>query len=495
MYCRYCGSELPGGARFCGSCGARVGDVAADGVKRISAQETSERGGLLTAFESGRARSRLRMTPLILLVLSLAITSAAAAAVYYAYTQIAQTMQDGVEVPFSDDGEIAFSEPLRSELLSQVDADGDGRIMRSEVRSIVSLDLSNPSIVDVSELSVFESLESLNLVGTGVSKADLSNMGSLVSVNAAGVPLEQLDVSGDVTLEHLECRDEVEVVGLADTQLAEKWLTTSYVCEGMPAAQIVQGRIGPYVKLSINFEYDSRGNMVKCGRGALYAYSAEDAAKSEITYEYDDAGNCVRSSDERNEKTIGARERQLGNDLARVLGSSENGIFTSENGNRYEVQDGKLVHIAYGTSGNGPEFSSWDAYYGYDDAGRWTSYQSTSELFYHTDTWEYDEDGRLVSARRGYGAEDKVGYTATFAYDSRGNMVEYVLTAHGNWRDEWSGDGVSRFTYARKFVPRESYTCWQPMVFLDPMDGPKQFEPWEKAPNGLPTPADAITWL
>jgi len=520
MYCANCGKELVEGARFCAVCGSQA--VAGEPVAAATEAPVAEAGGVSAAFASGRTRSRLRMSPLILLVLALALTSGIAAAAVYVYTQVyLPSVENATHETYATDQEIEFSEPLRSALMPQVDLNGDGRIVYSEVENTTELVLSDPGITDISELAVFSNLMSLNLNGTGITSASLPGMSSLSSIDAVETPLESLDVSSDSQLSHLTCGDAVSVMGIEDTQLVERWLMTSYTCKGMPGAQIQQGHIHPYDEFSMSFEYDDEGRLMSKSK---FAASDEylNVTSDSVTYTYDTEGRCVSATSNTGATTKCSYEGDRivsvvstgisyptsnsytydsnGNistseisysdgahydtqyecdERGRILRQTSNYSSGASNGMSYSYdENGNIVHVSGGQGSDYP----YDLYYNYDSEGRRVSFRSTNYLFPHTDTWGYDDVGHLAWANRMYGdGHSNNSYDATFSCDAHGNVIESVLSYSGErdprFEDEYSG--VSHFSYKRAFIRADSVEQAPPIVLEDPMATPTEHEPWD----------------
>ncbi len=524
MYCAHCGKELVEGANFCSTCGARAGAAgrvaAAEGLPGKAPEAT---GGVSAALASSRSRSRLHMPPIILLALALALTAGIAAAAYYVYTEVYLPSAQNHQAAYAPDQEVEFSEPLRSALLPQVDTNGDGRIVYSEVESTTSIALSNPGITDISELAVFKRLTTLDINGSGVVNADVSNMASLESLAARETPLGSLNVSGDVALASITCPDETNVTGLESTELVEHWLITNYYFEGMTSAQIQQGVVYPVTSSSMLFAYDDDGKLIEktTDLGNDY-YQPEGRRETSYRYEYNTDAQCVSSSSTsgitiscsyangrlsnvvRQSPVSTTTTTYIYDDQGRVIeidngdsGYSQtysydaSGNMVNCNGVTCEYENGKLVHAS---SNAGTDFPS-DTYYGYDSAGRWTSVQSTSMLFPHTDTWAYDDDGHLTWARRTYDSSVFEDWTASFMYDNHGNLAERTLTYTGDrTSDDADGfySGIARFAYTRVFTEKDAVGVrapdWEPIDLGDPISGAGECEPWNSTVNVINGP-------
>lgn len=89
---------------------------------------------------------------------------------------------------------------LLAALLKDLDMDGDGVLSTKEIEGIISLDLSDSGLTDVSELvALFPDLVSLDLSGNDLTSIDIQMLGKLKELDLTGNPLTTIYVWSDFT--------------------------------------------------------------------------------------------------------------------------------------------------------------------------------------------------------------------------------------------------------------------------------------------------------
>ena len=103
---------------------------------------------------------------------------------------------------FTDIPDPAFEDKL---IELQIDMDGkNGKVLTSRIDKVTDIDLSIPSLTDLTGIQDFKSLKSLRFSSTKVSKIDVSKNTSLTYLDCRGNKLTSLDVSKNVNLTALE---------------------------------------------------------------------------------------------------------------------------------------------------------------------------------------------------------------------------------------------------------------------------------------------------
>ena len=109
----------------------------------------------------------------------------------------------------SDPDIITFNDPnfLNAILTrnSDVDTDGDGRISIAEAEACTSLDVSESSISDMSEIKYFTNLTELDCYSNQLTHLEVSNNTQLTWLSCSYNQLTQLDVSNNTQLTYLFC--------------------------------------------------------------------------------------------------------------------------------------------------------------------------------------------------------------------------------------------------------------------------------------------------
>ncbi len=114
------------------------------------------------------------------------------------------------EIAVTDDLPVDISNPAFARvLLSQFDADRDGRISYNELKRIQVLSFNTDDITDIGEIRLMPALTVLNCTGSApgrgrLSEVDLGGNPLLRQLSVSGNPLETLDVSPCLDLETLD---------------------------------------------------------------------------------------------------------------------------------------------------------------------------------------------------------------------------------------------------------------------------------------------------
>ncbi len=90
-------------------------------------------------------------------------------------------------------------------ILEVVDTDGDGFLSTAETEAVVSMELSNRGIADLTGLARFTSLQSLIVTGNQLTQLDATALSQLTTLICADNRLSVLKVAGLTALETLDC--------------------------------------------------------------------------------------------------------------------------------------------------------------------------------------------------------------------------------------------------------------------------------------------------
>jgi len=88
-----------------------------------------------------------------------------------------------------------------------VDTDGDGKISLAEAEVIISLDVREDSISDMTGIEKFVNLDTLRCYNNKLTTLDVSNNTALIHLECGGNPLTTLDISKNIALELLGLQD------------------------------------------------------------------------------------------------------------------------------------------------------------------------------------------------------------------------------------------------------------------------------------------------
>ena len=95
---------------------------------------------------------------------------------------------------------IVENKALLDALLKNLDEDGDGVLSTKEIEGVISLDLSDCGLSDVSELAeLFPDLVSLDLSGNNLTSIDIQMLSKLKDLDLSGNPLTIVHVWSDFT--------------------------------------------------------------------------------------------------------------------------------------------------------------------------------------------------------------------------------------------------------------------------------------------------------
>ena len=111
------------------------------------------------------------------------------------------TEYDAVEINESNFPDSFF----RSYVLSNYDTDGDGLLSLSESRIVISINIDNQGITDLSGIEYFPYVNTLSCNGNQISRLDLSNNSALWFLYCANNNLTYMDVSGCPDIYKLSC--------------------------------------------------------------------------------------------------------------------------------------------------------------------------------------------------------------------------------------------------------------------------------------------------
>nr|WP_315156265.1 T9SS type A sorting domain-containing protein [uncultured Flavobacterium sp.] len=110
-----------------------------------------------------------------------------------------------------------------------IDTDGkNGVVLNSSIVSLISLNVSNSSIVDLKGIEGFKALTTLDCSKNRLKKIDLSKNTTINTLNCSNNLLEKLDLSKNTTINTLNCsiNPSLSCIQVADIAAAEKWATT-----------------------------------------------------------------------------------------------------------------------------------------------------------------------------------------------------------------------------------------------------------------------------
>jgi Leucine-rich repeat (LRR) protein len=83
----------------------------------------------------------------------------------------------------------------------------DGRVLKSDVESVTSLDVSSKNIADLKGIEAFTALESLDCWSNQLTSLDISNNTALSYLDCWSNQLTSLDLSNNTALSYLDCGD------------------------------------------------------------------------------------------------------------------------------------------------------------------------------------------------------------------------------------------------------------------------------------------------
>lgn len=536
MFCVKCGNELPDGAAFCASCGKAIsapatnnGDKASiSGAASAKATAAVDVGPIVGGFAPAKRKGRKAIAA----VAAVLVIVVAGVGAYFAFF-----------APYELDEKTFPDSSVRSALASQADVDHDGKVSRDEARALSSFDIAGTGAASIEGLERFPNLVSLDLSSTSVAsldtspfplletlkardcanlsqvklggspalrhvdlqdapatELDVSKLAALEELDAYGVPLETLDVSGNTGLSRLRAAESVVVEGLDSTLLREQWLMTEYKRNGSDGYGTQQAFDSDTV-----FDYDADNRLVRVESTSFEHGTGRVVSGPNVeTYEYDDAGRFVAMDSD--------------GYLGRVTVSYDHGrisVITDRNGT-WECEcdeDGRITRMTNGSN------IKW---YEYDDAGRPTKSElSVSDFRTTANLYTYDDDGQLTSIdfkdatntfTRAYDFEyDGTGRCAkvlqhkmygsgeaefTFSYDEQGRAVcqggvDLVYDEHGNLVGRAFDGGYStEIAYRRVFTAKDASDLVQPIEVGNPYTVSRRVYPY--SPN-LSTVEDSIS--
>ena len=466
MFCPKCGAQIPGDARFCGSCGAQLRAVETVAPPRPT-----------------RPARRRRVAPLAIALGVLVVVAAAGAVAWFS-----------LFAPYDID-EKNFPDPaLRAAVAATYDSDGDGTLSRDEGRAVTSMSLSG--CAQLSGLGrFFPNVTSLTVTGGSLTALDTSDLTELIELDVSTEPLSSLDVGGNRALTSLSVPDDAQVSGLDAAGLREVLLTSdivetahgdtvTYHSERDAAGRVVSWtyQYDTSHAVSGSYTYDEQGRVTSLAlensqsgiteesyaydeAGRLNTIVSSGAYSTETeSYAYDDAGRISRISTEnayRTSSTYSVTD-YLYDDAGRlvtVTTANDAGGMSTSYWTTYSYDDaGRLVREEFWTrSSSGEEELSYATMFTYDDAGNMvqTSYDGTYIDFLIPQSFVYDGQGRVVSASTGAPAGEIGGgsYTATYAYDDAGRLIGAESVSTYNGRESVDSYQAS---YNRRFIAQDA---------------------------------------
>lgn len=502
MFCPKCGSNLDDGARFCPKCGNQIA-----GAKSSPVQPAKrKRKGLAIGITVG----------------AVAVVAVAAIAVYVVFFR-----------PYDIDERTFPDAPLREALERQGDRDGDGKLSREEAATIKRLTLADSSLSSFSGMELLPNLEhldasnceglvdpdfgkvpnlhELDLTGSGVTGIDAAKMPELLKLAAPLTPIDSLDVSHNASLIALDVDPSVDVVGLSETRLKERWELWSCVASGFQGVSEATGLGGPGITgQTYSFTFSDSGALL--GSDVQTDTSANTSSEKSLVLNYDDGGFLVGFGEGGSHGATGDYYAFSIDSSGRIISSTLSSSIPSYDGEQvyYDYDsEGRLVREDYVTNGTG---RSSGTSYEYNDAGQLISIRSAEnytltalsygdnglvnrfenncgifEFEYDSEgrcitkrvhdgnapmaqgdaSYSYDDQGRLVSARRSCNSSAyPFDVEVTCSYDDRGNEVHRDLSmtsASGS-----VNTGSVDFNYKRTFVRKDEPDVINPLVCGDP---------------------------
>lgn len=514
MFCPKCGANLPDGAAFCGSCGAKLGGTQA--AQTSQAAQAAE-----TAPVAAKSRK-----PLVIGIAAAAVVIAAALVAYFMFF-----------APYSLDERTFPDASVRTALAAQADTDFDGKISRDEAKALTSLNLSSSGVASLDGLDKFPNLAKLdlsatstlrqadfskvpaltelNIAGSALPTVDISMLANLQTLKAGGAGITDLDVSNNTQLTALCVDDAVAVTGVEETGVRAQYLLTGAHEDYAALAYDMNGAGGNISYTELEFNYDDTDLTSWVSRStAEYDNSTYTNGKR---YTYED-GRIVKAEVTQTSYTsvneVDYDEKGL---VSEVYNRYDSGSSSSSSWQEFSFDDaGKLVSYTRGSNGSTPtdtlysyndanqltqmeiQYSSSTSRYNfeYDGIGRVTrakaDYQefefeyndsdqlTTKRLWWISDgeragdptvvTFEYDAEGRLSAATRSRG-DSSYTYTATasVSYDETGNMSKVVRHSHSESSgNTYDFDGETTLAYIRVFTAKDAADVEQPVVVGDP---------------------------
>ncbi len=313
MFCTGCGKPLEDGVAFCPNCGKPVDGAAlaavggeqrvevpqpVDGVEPAATDCDGQDVEILQpvgdAQPQPKAKSRRN------LFIGLGAACAVVAVGLAAYLFMFFNADVDIANAFSDEG-------MRAVVEHVADGDGDGKLSKDEAAAVTYIDLAQEGtdVSEVSGLSDFPNLASIDAVDVPVSSIDLSGCTSLQYLDLRGSKVTELDLSDCPSIQSVYCNPDVKVETGKNDYATEDLLTS--------AAVTMASNGKAYGTSTLNISYDGEGRMIKAndrtysydGQGRLSSVSGPPAARNNgsqtsgsnsdmtITYAYDENGRVV----------------------------------------------------------------------------------------------------------------------------------------------------------------------------------------------------------
>lgn len=423
MFCPKCGVENTDSAAFCKSCGAEIRNSKAESSGKQTEQPKAEKAkqnkGIVIAGVS---------------VVALVAIGLGGFGVYKAFFE-----------PYQIDQETFPDQTFREFVASNFDADGDGKLSRSEAGAVeyigmwdeqnrsYSEPISKAGVTSFEGIGCFSNLKGLVANGNINTELDLSKNKKLEYVVMNDGSLEKLDVSGCSNLQDVWISPDAEVVGLRDGYLTAHLITSGDYYLGSASTydldyvysldgKLLQSTRDDGDSETCNsYEYDKDNKLVK-------STTVSDYSTDISTYEYDDQQRLVSI------KTYNGDTKKY----FKTLSYDSQGRVSSL------VSDYATYKIEHNYSYNDKNLLTGVKYHEASDS---TTYCAGTFSF------EYDESGNMtsVTAKTTEGQGRK--YKDVFAYDEAGRLVsegtwsEDGGTFFGETKYEYSEDGKSCKSY------------------------------------------------
>ena len=212
-------------------------------------------------------------------------------------------------------------------------------------------------------------------------------------------------------------------------------------------------------------EYDEQGNLIyeldDYGYRRVYeyngsllvqetAYDEGDQPSSVKTWSYNDAGLEVAYAEKADEGQATHQETWVYDSDGNLIDHRWDSTYDDNAWYQYETfvyKDGLMVESTH--EGDDPA-NAWDysVVYGYDDRGRMVSALRKDDCYGEAeDTWEYDNEGRVIKSVEHYNMDGWVTVTNEYEYDADGHLIrEYYQEVYLPDNELFSWDEVL-YTY------------------------------------------------
>ena len=480
MFCPKCGNEIPDGDKFCNKCGSKIkapegqglnaepGDVSPDApAESASSEPIADQ----PAKTNGTAMKPKGKKPVVIGIVAAIATVAIGFGVYQAYF-----------APYNIDSKTFPDAAVRNAMLSQVDADHDGKVSREEADATTLLAIIDANVSDFTGVDKLKNLETLDITySNGFGELDLASFPSVKRIYASGssitsvknagsskveifdatdTPIQEADFSGCETLKELHLSSDSS----NDDTLSSVNLSGCKSLESLDAANrlsLVSVDVSDcknLSKLDLLYWTDVAGldNTNLEARYYIHSWTEFNSVSSgftKTTCKRDEQGRLIEVGDEKYTYDDAGRIASIISGSSRYSSETkyaydEKGLLKSTNGKDIKAKYDEQGRVISDSDGN---------QYSYDDSGHVVkiSFDSSSMA---DNTFTYSDSGLLTQANlaTGYFKEGDV-YACTFDYDDAGRCTQMVVSNPDN-----SGQAVFSFAYDDKgnIVSAEKTDSW-----------------------------------